>query len=354
LPFLACILLTISVFGQEFQEGVLQEVRGPAAVYAAENSTGTIWQYEIQRQQSSFLMLQFTDITSDTESSFDVLIRDRDNQITQRINGSDFTRESSYWTAPINSEYALVQVESDSPPGNLGFRIGAVIRERAGGKLLSIDYPDDRKHVAEYEDDLGLQAASRSVAKIVFVKGLALYSCSGFLISSNELVTNKHCVSSPATCRTTTAIFGYQLEKATGNRWLLNPGERYRCASVAPHATLDLAVLTLNGDPGTTTKWGHLSFDNSPAGDRTKLAMVQHPGGQAKQVAVDNCGVTSPDPDGNGAWFGHLCDTLNGSSGSPILNASYNVVGVHTLGFAFRNGAWDTEIRAIPTSAFAL
>ena len=67
------------------------------------------------------------------------------------------------------------------------------------------------------------------------------------------------------------------------------------------------------------------------------MVMIQHPAGRPKQVSIVNCkvmgarvaGVTSALTD-----FGHGCDTLNGSSGSPAIDIQTGrVLGLHHLGY---------------------
>jgi V8-like Glu-specific endopeptidase len=50
--------------------------------------------------------------------------------------------------------------------------------------------------------------------------------------------------------------------------------------------------------------------------------------------------------------FGHGCTTSEGSSGSPVIDAHYKVIGLHHLGFD-GSGRWASENRAVKASQFA-
>jgi hypothetical protein len=67
------------------------------------------------------------------------------------------------------------------------------------------------------------------------------------------------------------------------------------------------------------------------------LVIIEHPAGEHKQASIDDCKVRTASRPGVTARltdFGHLCDTLGGSSGSPVLDRQTGrVVGLHHLGF---------------------
>ena len=63
--------------------------------------------------------------------------------------------------------------------------------------------------------------------------------------------------------------------------------------------------------------------------------MIEHPAGESKQVSRVDCKVQGVDLIGRSTDktdFGHTCDTLGGSSGSPVLDPAHlEVVGLHHL-----------------------
>ena len=168
------------------------------------------------------------------------------------------------------------------------------------------------------------------VAKLAYIKYMKPYVCTGFLIADDLLMTNQHCVSDQAVCETTVAIFGYQYH-AEGH---LDPGRQHRCLSVEDtHYEHDVAVLKLADAPGED--WGRLDFAAKDPVDGEDLLLIQHPAGQPKQVSKTDCTVLGPSSDGRGkdTDFAHGCDTLGGSSGSPVINLRGQVVGLHHYGF---------------------
>ena len=65
-----------------------------------------------------------------------------------------------------------------------------------------------------------------------------------------------------------------------------------------------------------------------PAIEGDRVAIIQHPGGMLKQVALHHNLVTYADE----TKIQYLTDTQPGSSGSPVFNGAWEVVGLHQMG----------------------
>ena len=77
-----------------------------------------------------------------------------------------------------------------------------------------------------------------------------------------------------------------------------------------------------------------------------ELFIIQHPAGETKQISMNECAVSRPVADGRAAAtdFAHTCDTLGGSSGSPVFTTDGRLVGLHHYGRGV--GYWN-ENRAV-------
>jgi V8-like Glu-specific endopeptidase len=64
--------------------------------------------------------------------------------------------------------------------------------------------------------------------------------------------------------------------------------------------------------------------------------VIQHPGGEPKQVSFIACEAIQDPVDGRGPEtdFTHTCDTAGGSSGAPVFDLQGRLVGLHHYGFA--------------------
>lgn len=179
--------------------------------------------------------------------------------------------------------------------------------------------------------DPKLLTATHAVALLVIARPDGRVPCTGFLIGSQTLMTNAHCVNSQIQCEGTDAYFGFTDQEyppktgAVGCKALL--------AGTAPaDPDLDYALLTLKAPVGLTA--GFLKIAAASPAPNTDLIVPQHPGGRALMVAQAGCKSDINPKNGRGADtdFGHSCDTAGGSSGSPMLDAQLAVVGLHHWG----------------------
>ncbi|MGO7334231.1 trypsin-like serine peptidase [Rhizobium leguminosarum] len=173
--------------------------------------------------------------------------------------------------------------------------------------------------------------------------------CTGFMVGPKLLMTASHCIKSKsASCPQIVALFGYGLnvsEKITA----------YRCSKISYYnAYIDTAIVELDGTPADIAI-ASLAFRPVVFGEALKV--VQHPYGAVRLVSADGaCKVMNinaaarPSHGGldhallDGVAFTHGCDTVNGSSGSPIFAIDGLVVGIHQGGDRAENTGLKIEV----------
>lgn len=184
------------------------------------------------------------------------------------------------------------------------------------------------------------------VAKLVFQSDALPKTCTGFLIAEDTLLTNQHCINNAEACASLAVVFGY--EYGPDNR--IRFGEQFTCAGFEPNRSsfeLDATLVQLNGSPGLT--YGAVDVAATDAEIAGPLIIIQHPGGEPKQVSFIACEALQDPVDGRGPEtdFTHTCDTAGGSSGAPVFDQEGRLVGLHHYGFAEGQiEAW-TENRAV-------
>lgn len=159
----------------------------------------------------------------------------------------------------------------------------------------------------------------------------------GFLVSPRLLITNHHVIPSIEDASRASVQFGYEMDLngriRDGKTFLLTPQE-----SFLTDAELDFTIVAIaeHAEDGSTAiaDYGFLRLD--PTLNKIELeefvTVIQHPGGQPKQIAIRENKVLqigdSQDPlRDNFLWY--ASDTAPGSSGSPVLNDNWQVVAVH-------------------------
>ena len=178
------------------------------------------------------------------------------------------------------------------------------------------------------------------IARLRFMVPQGEGLCTGFLVGADLLMTNQHCISTDAEVQSAIVEFGFDSRAAKPKRFRVSKIE-------ATDFDLDYSLLRLSGTP--PSPYVRLHFGTAP-GEKEALTIIQHPGGEPKQVSFfPNCAagtLTLPGREKADTDFGHVCDTLGGSSGSPVLGWSTGkVVGLHHLGFV--PGVKDPQNQAV-------
>ena len=202
---------------------------------------------------------------------------------------------------------------------------------------------------------LGAERA-RAVGRIVTQKGVGVGT--GFLISSQLLMTNNHVIKNEKIAALCRIEFDYvrRFDKGFGPTQLFHllPDEFFLTSVTRDDLNLDytiVAVEPVNSQGDELEGRGSIPLF-SPLGDLTVLEwanIIQHPGGDPQQVALrDNKVVKSLEH-----FIHYEADTQPGSSGSPVFNDQWQLVALHHSGvpdevrpgvYRLRNGdEWDTR-----------
>lgn len=191
--------------------------------------------------------------------------------------------------------------------------------------------------------------ASRAVCRIRLrdSSGDTIGFGTGFLVGPGILMTNHHVISGVQDARGALAEFNYELDLLGQEKAMTvfaiqsDPppiaSERldFCLVSVAPGSLdgrqqlADFAWVPLNPAPGKTVMGEYLTI-------------IQHPGGEPKQICVRENKLLKYDETGDTLWY--QTDTVAGSSGSPVFNNSWQVVALHHSGIPKTDakGRWLT------------
>lgn len=168
----------------------------------------------------------------------------------------------------------------------------------------------------------------------------------GFKVSPRLLITNHHVFRSQREAKNAILEFNYETD-SLGNpksttRFQLMP-ERF----FLNNPDLDYALVAINDSPifgsQSLEEFGFLRL-NPNVGKINKgeyATIIQHPGGQTKQIAIRDNQIISDIADEDISLM-YYSDTAQGSSGAPVFNDSWQVVALHYTGIprTDANGNW--------------
>jgi V8-like Glu-specific endopeptidase len=172
----------------------------------------------------------------------------------------------------------------------------------------------------------GVQVA-RSVGHIAMDRGVA----TGFLVADDVLMTNNHVFGDAEEAQGAVVKFNFQDgldgQPMTTDDYEIDPDDFFWT-----DADLDCTVVRVKRSPGST--WGVIPIPRSaPVRVNDQVVIVQHPAGRPKEIALSDNEVAFVNDD----VIQYLTDTEPGSSGSPVFDISWKLVGLH------HSGGWIPE-----------
>jgi serine protease len=198
-------------------------------------------------------------------------------------------------------------------------------------------------HPTEYE-------RTRPVARLL-MNGSGL--CTGWRVGdANHMFTNNHCVDTQSGLNNTEVWFNYQRSSCGGSsnaQTTIVTGNTL----LKTDYTLDYTLFTVNNF-SSVTGFGHFGLDVREAIAQEQIYIPQHGSGNPKELAIESdqnsgglCRIDSVSANGRGTAtdMGYMCDTIGGSSGSPVLASSSNsVIALHHFGGCENQGVKISRI----------
>jgi len=161
----------------------------------------------------------------------------------------------------------------------------------------------------------------------------------GFLISPRLLLTNHHVLQTAAVARTSLVEMNYELGLSgvflPTTTFSFEPNVFFFADQHLDYAVVAVQRTSTGGRQLTTFGWNSLIEEEGKAIVSQWLNIIQHPNGEAKQLGLRENQLV----DVLEEFLQYKTDTAPGSSGSPVYNDRWEVVGLHHSGVPARNAA---------------
>lgn len=181
---------------------------------------------------------------------------------------------------------------------------------------------------------------SRAVAKIEIKTGTIVDVGTGFLfqvptVEGLYFMTNHHVIRNQSKLGSTKIVFNFELDSVGNSK----TSETFKIKEnglwlTSPVKELDVTICELEDPDRHLDRYGYLELREIDIPKFDFVNIIQHPGGQWKQLSIYHNIVTSS----NDRIIQYLTDTLKGSSGAPVFNSAWDVVALHHSGGELKNG----------------
>jgi hypothetical protein len=300
---------------------------------------GKVAEVIIARREAVSLRLHFVVHVAPSRPTWALVVFDGDNRATWSHSpvadsGADF------WSDEIRGGTAKVEVYSTEAGSALRLSIDKIAVSTPVTRSEAITPPDSRAPIVTQSKrvrDLG-----RAVARLRFIgdddEG---YYCTAVLVAPDLLMTSYHCPQSDGERRSTLVDFDFDSDNEVPKTLRIK-------SLLIGDSRLDFALYRLSD---VLADRPSLKLDERSVVDGQALILIQHPAGEPKQVSLLDCRVNEGRAESS-ADFGHLCDTLGGSSGSPVLDERTGLMlGLHHIGF--RDDSQERVNRAVSLTDIA-
>lgn len=329
---------------------------GPERGAIRMSKNGFVWTAVARSHKATALRLHFTGF--DLPKGAEVYVYNDKGQAYGPYTGKGPLSSGEFWTNTVNGSAVYLQVHYNGSMQaknlrGLGFEVADIAHlgprfllprytgKSANGKAFCSYNASCVENASCYSSsDWGaIDQARGGVAHIQFVSGPYVYICSGGLLNDTDdsgqipyFLTANHCVSKDSEASSLEAFWQYASSCGSCNDSLGSVPSTLGAAILESNSTSDYTLMQLDEQPPTGSVFMGWTSEEVAFTDGYGLYRISHPQGAPQAYSehdVDTSkGTCRTWPRGD--WiYSHdqVGATEGGSSGSPVLNASGQVVG---------------------------
>lgn len=336
----------------------LQVTRGKSGIAVPARDGGLVWATVINSENTGAIRLHVEGMSLPRD--MELYLYSRNGEAHGPYTGSGPYGTGEFWTATIFAPEAILQLRVSSAATrtdlrSVSFRVreAGLITPRFVGNLQEQvvaqappppGWPCGNPNCvvdATCVNNTQANALKLAVAKMEWVQGAFIYTCTGGLLSDNNpslnnfFITANHCVSKNNTAKNINFYWRFATSSCNASSCPSNSGWAFQTSGATVSKTGrkgDFSLLHLNSNPPSGSVllgWTNVPVANS---NGTNLYRVSNPNFGPQVYSQHNVDTGAPTcsgwPRGERIYSRDITGAIDGgSSGSPIVNASVQVVG---------------------------
>ena len=321
----------------------------------AETSSG-IHTLQLEHAGASFIKLHFKSLSLPKGS----VLRLKSNTSSEVVEYRD--SQIDWFAQSISSDSVVIESISNSNGQHVQFEIDYYMVGKSADEetlaTLSTCGVNERKDVACWEDSHADKVAWTTPVARLLINGRSL--CTAWRVGpDNHMFTNNHCVESESELRNTEVWFNYQRRTCDGS--MATTVKVMGNKILSTDYDLDYTLFTVD-DFSKIASFGYLGLDAEEPMFGDGIYIPQHGAGKPKELAIESdqngsglcqIDVASANGRGSNTDTGYFCDTIGGSSGSPVLRTDNNkAIALHHFGGCENQGVKISKIWPLVASYF--
>jgi V8-like Glu-specific endopeptidase len=320
--------------------------RGPKGRAVQTRDGGWVWAMAIHAEGAGAVRLHLEDFS--LPEGAELYVYTRDGEAYGPYTGTGPDESGEFWATTVFGSEAILQLRLS--PGttkasldDVSFRVtevGALTEKFSGSLLEASGFCGNATCIVDASCYSAASSIRDAYAKMEWVAGAYIYTCTGGLLNDsnptqgNFFLTANHCFSKSATAKGVTFYWRFRTTSCNGS-CPSNTGWPYKTTGSSVKATNrkgDFTLLQLNANPPAGSVF--LGWTNTPVAniDGALLHRVSNPNFGPQVFNTQTVSTSAPVcrswPRGERIYSRDtLGATDGGSSGSPVVNASDQVVG---------------------------
>jgi Trypsin-like peptidase domain len=348
---------------------------GPWVKFGATETAGDgtiVWSGRVAAAGATALRLHLSPF--DLPESAELYVYSVDGQAHGPYTGRGSVDDGELWTNTVFGDEVRLQLRvAAEDAGQTRLVIASAGYLGAGLPMAGSNLCSDNAECVENAACWNVSEVAQArdaVASILFASGGFYYICSGGLIADSAagtvpyFLTANHCISRSSEASSMETHFDYETScsNPTCTQPYFSGGDTLGSQIMASNRTGDFTLLRLSSAP--TTEDGnaaYLGWSSSPVANSNGVPLyrLSHPQGSPQAYSAHTVDTSKPTCSSwpRGSWI-YSRDTEGategGSSGSPVLNGSGQIVGQLSGGCGFNvDDVCDTASNATVDGAFA-